>query len=226
MTAALAAAALGACAPTVTELDSAADGASAPAASDPAEALPVFPEGEVDHGRFVSPPLDATRLRPVAGEGPLAIVATVGQIADLARRIGGDRVAVKQLVPGRDDPHLYVPTPPDVAALSEADLVLYNGLFLEGQMGETFEQMGRLGVPTLAVTAGFETNVLLEREYSAGSFVTDPHVWFDPGLWQKAADNIALALRPLASSWRDGWTHFRLGGSPRWRPCPMPSGCW
>jgi manganese/zinc/iron transport system substrate-binding protein len=194
---ALVAAALGACAPTVTELETTDAGANAPASSDPAEAVPLFPEGEVDHERFVSPPLDPARLAPVAGDGPLAIVATVGQIADLARRIGGDRVAVKQLVPGRDDPHLYVPAPPDVAALSEADLVLYNGLFLEGQMGETFEQMGRIGIPTLAVTAGFETNVLLEREYSAGRFVTDPHVWFDPDLWQHAADNITLALGAL-----------------------------
>lgn len=186
----LAAFLFGGCAPTVTET-------GAPGAPAGEEEPPRFGAGEVEHGAFVEPPVDPAAIPAVLEDRPLRIVATVGQITALVEAIGGDRVEVTQIVPGADDPHLYVPTPGDVAAFSQADVILYNGLFLEGQMGETFKQMNALGIPTVAVTAGFEASDLLEREYSPGEFVTDPHVWFDPVLWARAADNVLAVLQAL-----------------------------
>lgn len=189
-----------ACAPTVTEHDATAPaaGGSADAGSGgAADTVPAFPRGEVEHSAFVEPPLDVSELRPAAADGPIQVVATIGQITDIVERIAGERVTVTQIVPGNDDPHLYVPTPGDVVAFSEADIIFYNGLFLEGQLGETFERMESIGIPAVAVTAGFPQTELLEREYSPGSFVTDPHVWFDPDLWTLAARNVALALGAL-----------------------------
>lgn len=185
-----------ACAPTVTELDPPADQGASNVETDPAD-VPAFPQGEVEHSAFVEPPVDVSNLRAIEREGPIRVVATIGQITDIVERIGGDRVSVAQIVPGNDDPHRYVPTPGDVANLSEADIIFYNGLFLEGQMGETFERMEGIGIPAVAVTAGFPQEQLLEREYSPGNFVTDPHVWFDPDLWTLAARNVALTLAAL-----------------------------
>ena len=178
----VAAALLAGCAPTVTETGDAEGDA------------PSFEAGEVEHGAFVEPPLDPASIAAVTEDRPLRIVTTVGQITALVEAVGGERVEVTQIVPGADDPHMYVPTPGDVAAFSEADAILYNGLFLEGQMGETFKQMAALGIPTVAVTAGFDGADLLEREYSPGEFVTDPHVWFDPALWGQAAANVATVV--------------------------------
>lgn len=186
----LAALLLVSCAPTVTETD-------APGAAAGGEELPRFPAGQVEHGAFVEPPVDPAAIPAVPEDRPLRIVATVGQITALVEAIGGDRVEVTQIVPGADDPHLYVPTPGDVAAFSQADAIFYNGLFLEGQMGETFKQMNALGIPTVAVTAGFRAEDLLEREYSPGEFVTDPHVWFDPALWARASHNVLAVLQAL-----------------------------
>ncbi len=174
------------CAPTVTELDSAA----------PSEVL-SFPQGEVEHSALVEPPIDVSQLSPVDSNEPIKVVATIGQITDIVERIAGERVSVSQIVPGNDDPHRYVPTPGDVANFSEADIIFYNGLFLEGQLGETFERMKGIGIPALAVTAGFPQPELLEREYSPGNFVTDPHVWFDPDLWTLAAEIVNRALGAL-----------------------------
>jgi len=180
--------ALAGCAPTVTETGEAPPGP---------ESVPRFPAGQVEHGAFVEPPIDPATITALAEDRPIRAVATVGQITDIVEIIGAGRVRVTQIVPGADDPHLYVPTPSDVAAFSQADVIFYNGLFLEGQMGETFRQMGGLGIPTVAVTSSFDEDDLLEREYRPGEFVTDPHVWFDPVLWAKAARNVALVLAAL-----------------------------
>jgi len=145
-----------------------------------------------------APAFDPAGMTPIGEDRPIRIVATIGQIADLALAIGGTRVAVTQIVPGGDDPHRYVPTPRDVAALAAADVVLYNGLFLEAQMGETFEQMAGYGIPAVPVTSGFDLAALRQREYEPGRMVTDPHVWFDPGLWAGAADNVLAVLSALA----------------------------
>ncbi|MEC7352004.1 MAG: zinc ABC transporter substrate-binding protein, partial [Planctomycetota bacterium] len=63
-----------------------------------------------------------------AEPGTVTVVATNGIIADLARRIGGDRVEVISLIGEGVDPHLYKPNRDDVSTMMGADLILYNGL--------------------------------------------------------------------------------------------------
>ncbi|MGP4112924.1 anchored repeat ABC transporter, substrate-binding protein [Streptomyces sp. 4N509B] len=65
------------------------------------------------------------------GDAALTVSATTPIIADLASVVGGDRVAVSSIVPHNGDPHSYEPSPADAARVTEADLVLGNGLLLE-----------------------------------------------------------------------------------------------
>src|SRR5690349_16090664 len=76
---------------------------------------------------------------------PIKVVATTGMIADAVRNVGGERVAVTDLI-GQADPHTYEPSAGDINRLEEADIVFFNGLHLEGQMGEVFERMAGKGV--------------------------------------------------------------------------------
>lgn len=62
---------------------------------------------------------------------PLRVVATVPDLADLTRAIGGDEVAVTTLAKGTEDPHFVEPRPSFVRALADADLFLQIGLELE-----------------------------------------------------------------------------------------------
>jgi manganese/zinc/iron transport system substrate-binding protein len=172
-------------------------GGAAPGSPPAGHTPPMFARGEVRHEAFVEPPLEPGAFSPRTADEPVRVTVTVGQITDIAEAVGGDRVIVTQVIPGNDDPHLYVPSPRDVAAFSQAELILYNGLYLEGQLGETFERMRDNGIPTVAVTAGLSDDRLLEREYTTGRFVTDPHVWFDPEIWAFAAGNVATALAAL-----------------------------
>ena len=134
---------------------------------------------------------------PEASSGALRVVATTAMIGDVAERIGGDAVEVTTLIGSGVDPHLYKPTAEDVKKLQAADLVLYNGLMLEGKMTDLLVRIARGGKPVHAVTEA----VLDEGGYvmDDGEEHHDPHVWMDVGGWMKAAEAIAgriAALRP------------------------------
>lgn len=127
----------------------------------------------------------------VAG-APLRVVATTGMIGDLAARLGGDRVEVTTLMGPGIDPHLYKASESDVRKLAEADLILYNGLHLEGKMGDVLVKMAR-SRPVVAVTEDLPRAELREPTEMAGQY--DPHVWFDVSLW---AQTLAPVERELA----------------------------
>ncbi|TVP47090.1 MAG: manganese transporter [Gemmatimonadales bacterium] len=142
--------------------------------------------------------------RPERVEGePLRVVSTIGMITDLVERIGGDRVSVQGLMGPGVDPHLYRAGAGDLRALTSADLVLYNGLFLEAALGEVLEEMGDR-VPTRAVTADIPRDRLLAPQEFEGSF--DPHVWSDVSLWRIAAGTILNALLDVDP---EGEAHYR-----------------
>ncbi|MFC0623670.1 anchored repeat ABC transporter, substrate-binding protein [Kribbella deserti] len=66
-------------------------------------------------------------------DGNLRVVATTEILADLAQRVGGDRVSAASLVPPGGDPHSYEPTPADAKRVAKADVTFTNHLLLEPQ---------------------------------------------------------------------------------------------
>ncbi|HEX6308746.1 MAG TPA: zinc ABC transporter substrate-binding protein [Longimicrobiales bacterium] len=130
------------------------------------------------------------RAERVPGER-LRVVATIGMIADVAARIGGERATVEGLMGPGVDPHLYKASAGDVRRLAYADLVLYNGLHLEAAMGEVLEEMGRWK-HTVAVTDWIDRGALTSPPAFAGNY--DPHVWFDVRLWMRATQRIQAAF--------------------------------
>jgi manganese/zinc/iron transport system substrate-binding protein len=129
-----------------------------------------------------------------AGEeraGPLKVTCTIGMITDVARNIGGEHVIATGLMGPGVDPHLYKATHGDLEKLSSADLILYNGLHLEGKMADVLVKMAR-DVPTVQVTETIPENLLREPPEFQGHH--DPHVWFDVSLWKYTAERIRDAL--------------------------------
>lgn len=127
------------------------------------------------------------------GMDKITIVTTISQIADPISVIGGDKVDVLSLMGPGVDPHLYNATQGDIAKLDRADLVLYSGLHLEGQMNEVFEEIGK-SRPTLAISESIPEDELLINELGD----IDPHVWFDMDLWKQALDNAVEELKKLS----------------------------
>lgn len=94
-----------------------------------------------------------------APPGRLRIVATTSILADAARIIGGPAVDVEALMGPGVDPHLYKASAGDVERLRRADLVLYNGLHLEGKLGEVLEGLRAQGRrPVAAWPKGLRQN--------------------------------------------------------------------
>jgi manganese/zinc/iron transport system substrate-binding protein len=119
-------------------------------------------------------------------------VATVGMIADIVREVAGDQAEVEGMIGEGVDPHLYKPTRKDVVSLSRADVIFYNGLMLEGKMGDILVRMARKGKPVYAVT---------EEILDQGDYVItdeedhfDPHVWMDVKGWMRAVSVVEKAL--------------------------------
>ncbi|MCI0637753.1 MAG: zinc ABC transporter substrate-binding protein [Gemmataceae bacterium] len=119
--------------------------------------------------------------KPYAGSHPINAVCTTGMVADLVRHVGGPHVTVQQILGADIDPHTYKATTADTRLISQADVILYSGLHLEGKMGEIFERMSRK-IPTFAVAEYLDNSLILEDEDKAH----DPHVWFDVSLWSQA----------------------------------------
>jgi manganese/zinc/iron transport system substrate-binding protein len=121
---------------------------------------------------------------------PPRIVSTVAMVGDLVREIGGDRVRAETLLGEGVDPHTYRPTRADIARLTGADAIFYNGLLLEGQMTDVFVRLARSGKPVFAVTELLAAEQLLQEDDGKD----DPHVWMDVALWAKAAEHVRDAL--------------------------------
>jgi manganese/zinc/iron transport system substrate-binding protein len=79
--------------------------------------------------------------------------------------------------------------------LAEADVVLVNGLHLEGKMGEVLENLSRTKT-VMAVTSGVPRPSLLKT--GGGSNAYDPHLWFDVSLWSNCIDAVASTLATKA----------------------------
>jgi manganese/zinc/iron transport system substrate-binding protein len=134
--------------------------------------------------------------RTVGAGGPEPhVVATTGMIADVASRVADGHVRVVGLMPPGVDPHLFKPSEGDVRRLAGADLILYNGLHLEGKMTEILARMARRN-PTVAVAETIPPEHLRAVEGFDGQM--DPHVWFDVGLWSRTLDPIERELSRLA----------------------------
>ena len=81
----------------------------------------------------------------IANGDALHVVATHGILADVTRAVAGDQAEVSSLIPIGADPHAFVPTPSDLTALAQSDLVLINGAGYEEELLETIEGAGTGG---------------------------------------------------------------------------------
>jgi len=101
------------------------------------------------------------------------VVTSIALFADLIRQVGGERAQVTALVPAGADPHTYEPVPSKLVDVSEADLVLINGVGLEETLMDVIKNNVRGGAPITEMSAGLQ---VLE---AGGQGTGNPHLWLN-----------------------------------------------
>lgn len=120
------------------------------------------------------------------------IVTTVGMVTDIVREVVGDRGEVIGLLSEGVDPHLYKPTREDVQQLSEANVIFYGGLLLEGRMEESFKKL-QSSKPVVGVAESLDPAILRKPPEFDGHY--DPHVWMDVKLWSQCVEAVTKTMR-------------------------------
>lgn len=116
---------------------------------------------------------------PAPGE-KLKVVATTTIVGDVVKKVGGDRIELTTLMGIGVDPHTYVPTPADVAAVHDAHILFANGAGLEANLEEMLDSAGGQAI-RIHLSDGLELRPPVEEHHpdEADHEEGDPHVWFD-----------------------------------------------
>jgi ABC-type Zn uptake system ZnuABC Zn-binding protein ZnuA len=165
----------------------------------------------------------------------LRVLASTTLIADVTREIAGPVAEVRALAGAQSDPHAFDPSPAQIRAAREADLLFVNGAGLETGLLKALQD-AQAGNAVHEVSAGIafrtggatcvhdhsEDGEHHHHHHDHEHGPADPHVWFDPLLVKTWATNITAALverRPAAraelEARRDAYT-ARLDALHAW----------
>jgi|SRR5699024_1774648 len=138
---------------------------------------------------------DDTNDEKVDGDA-IKVVSTFTIITNMAEEIGGDKVDVHNLVPTGTDPHEYDPLPDDIKAATDADVLFYNGLNLEGGDSGWFAKMmdsvGQDWENAFELTEGVEAKYITSTDGKEEEI--NPHAFIDPQVGIVMAENTRDAM--------------------------------
>ncbi len=129
----------------------------------------------------------------------LKVVTTVSPITSIVENIGGTRIQLEGIIPEGVNSHTFEPAPSVARVLSEADLIVLNGLFLEEPTLEMAEANKK---PNAVVLALGEKAITREEWQFDFSFPEseghpNPHLWPDPLLALRYAELVRDELARL-----------------------------
>jgi manganese/iron transport system substrate-binding protein len=142
---------------------------------------------------------------PAANGGALKVVATTTVLADMVRQVGGGDVVVTSIVPKGGVVETFDPSPRDITTVSEADLVVMNGLGLDDWLTKVI-RAANPDVPVVRLAEDLPGVGYVEGEDGEG---TNPHLWLDVANGERYATRIADAL---AAADPARAAQFRAGG--------------
>ncbi len=162
--------------------------------------------------------IETAFLRPISAIEPvqlepgdkLSVVASTNLVFDTVQRVGGEHVELEALIPRGADPHAYDPSPGDLRALAQADMVFINGIDLEESLHSALSEIAddtiivslSEGIPLASFSdpEPSDDGEHDEEEHDEGEHNhsgQDPHVWLDPVNVQAWTQNAAQALAAI-----------------------------
>lgn len=126
----------------------------------------------------------------LASDEPIAVVAAENFYGDIARQIGGNRVAVTSILNNPDqDPHLFETAPGTVRQIADARLVIINGADYDPWAEKLLQAAPRPG-----------RTVINAAQLTGKKAGGNPHLWYDPSTMPAVAKAIAAALTQADSA--------------------------
>ena len=138
----------------------------------------------------------------------LRIVTTVAPITSIVENIGGDRIQLEGVVPEGVNSHIFEPQPSLARLMSDADLIIANGLFLEEPTIQLAEANKKADTPILLLGDQAISREQWQFDFSfpESQGHPNPHLWPDPTLGLKYAE---LTQAQLASMDPDNADYYR-----------------
>lgn len=135
-------------------------------------------------------------------EGKVNVMTSFYPLFDFTQKIGGEHVNVINLIPAGVDSHDWTPKTQDMANITDADLLIYNGLGFEGWV-ENF--LGGLESDSKLVSVEASRGITaIEGSHDEDDHddhgELDPHVWLSPLQAKKMAENVKNALIQVDSA--------------------------
>jgi len=128
------------------------------------------------------------------------IVVTYSVLGSIVRELVGEQAEVIVPMPDGQDPHEWEPSAKDIEAIMHADLVVQNGLGLEGGMHKTLEQARASGVKFFTASDHIPVRRVGPGEGIPGGDpdqavgAEDPHLWLDPAAMGLIVEALAAQI--------------------------------
>jgi zinc/manganese transport system substrate-binding protein len=134
-------------------------------------------------------------------EAAIKVVASLPDLADLARQVGGDKVSVESIVRGDQNPHFVEVKPSYMMKLKSADLFLTIGMELEMWAPQIVDGSRNASLTVVDLSRGVaKIEVPAKVDASQGDVhrYGNPHYWLDPRNVRPMMDEIVSALATVS----------------------------
>lgn len=131
-------------------------------------------------------------------EGKIKIYTSIYPLYDFAKKVGGDKVDVTNLVPAGTEPHEWEISTSDIVNLEKADMLIYNGAGIENWTDKVISTLENKDITYVKTSEGLDIHKIGKKDsqednkHSHGSY--DPHTWLSIKNAKQEMENIKNAL--------------------------------
>ncbi|WP_322904252.1 metal ABC transporter substrate-binding protein [Paenibacillus campi] len=170
--------------------------------------------GNSGNNQAASPSSESTSGAETTGTAKLHIMTSFYPMEEFTSKVAGNLADVEVLIPPGTEPHDWEPTPQDIAKMTQANMIVYNGAGMESWIDQVKDSIGSNGPVFVEASKGVKVLPGIEEEGEAAEHsdseeaaghseeghdhgAYDPHVWLSPVQAQTEVKNIEAALIQL-----------------------------
>ncbi|MGD0283260.1 MAG: zinc ABC transporter substrate-binding protein [Dissulfurispiraceae bacterium] len=140
---------------------------------------------------------------PGFGHHKIQVMTTLFPLYDMAGKIGGDGAEVSLLLPPGVEPHSFEPRPGDIVKISNGDIFIYTGKFMEPWAEDIVKHVANKNLLVIDASKGVKMIPAVFHDADEPAHSLDPHIWLDFDNAKIMAGNIVKALQAVDSAKKD-----------------------